>query len=55
MCDEVISVGCDELPNGTRFRATHRDSRLTLELSVPCDLLRVLIGGCGADPDEEPP
>ncbi len=40
MCDEVRSAGCAELADGPQFRVTHRDHRLTMELSVPCDLLR---------------
>ena len=53
MCDEVRSVGYAELPDGPRFRVTHRDHRLTVELSVPCDLLRELLwhGGTGSDQD----
>ncbi len=48
MCDEVRSAGCAELPDGPRFRVTHRDHRLTVELSVPCDLLHEpFCRGCG--------
>ena len=51
MCDQVQSVGCAELPDGPRFRVTHRDHRLTVELSVPCDLLRELAGHGDTGPD----
>jgi len=53
MCDEVRSVGCAELPDGPRFRVTHQDHRITLELSVPCGLLCELVwhGGTGSDQD----
>ena len=53
MCDEVRSVGFAELPDGPRFRVTHQDQRLTVELSVPCDLLRELVwhGDAGSDQD----
>ena len=43
MCDEVRSAGYAELPDGPRFRVSHRDHRLTVELSVPCDVLRELL------------
>ncbi len=53
MCDEVRSVGCAELPDGPRFHVTHRNHRLTVELSVPYDLVRELLwhGGTGSDQD----
>ena len=53
MCDELRSVGCAEVPDGPQFRVTHRDHRLTVELSVPCDLLRELVwhGGTGSAQD----
>jgi hypothetical protein len=53
MCDEVKSAGCAELPDGARFRVTHRDHRLTVELSVPCDLLRELARHSDTDYDQD--
>src|SRR5260370_21459363 len=53
MCDEVRSVGCAELPDGPRFHLTHQDHRITLELSVPCDLLRELVWHSDTDSDQD--
>lgn len=53
MCDEMRSAGYAELPDGSRFLVSRRGHRLTVELSVPCDLLRELFwhGGTGSDED----
>ncbi len=53
VCDRLRSAGFEELPNGMYFRATHRDGRLTIEMSVPCEMLRSLAldGACAIPAD----
>ena len=53
MCDEVRSAGHAELADGSRFRVSRRGHHLTVELSVPSDLLRELLqhGDTGSDED----
>jgi len=52
MCDEVRSAGYAELPDGPRSTGESQEpSRLTVKLSVRCDLPRELLrrGGTGSD------